>query len=94
MLGGEGRINYLVVLADAGTHTSWQGWIPAFAESTPPSTPLGYNNILGGGMTKGEENGSPFLSSSRMRGPIRRGKTGFPPSPRAPLGYNNILGGE
>jgi len=30
----EGRINYLVVLADAGTHTSWQGWIPAFAVMT------------------------------------------------------------
>src|SRR5664279_3263710 len=24
-----------VVLADAGTHTSWQDWIPAYAESTP-----------------------------------------------------------
>ena len=32
---GEWRISYLVVLADAGTHTSWQRWIPAFAESTP-----------------------------------------------------------
>jgi hypothetical protein len=29
-----GRINYLVVLADAGTHTSWQGWIPACAGMT------------------------------------------------------------
>ena len=32
--GRAGRINYLVVLADAGTHTSWQGWIPAFAGMT------------------------------------------------------------
>jgi hypothetical protein len=23
-----------VVLADAGTHTSWQGWIPAYAGMT------------------------------------------------------------
>jgi len=44
----EGRINYLVVLADAGTHTSWQGWIPAFAESTPQKRPSHGNKVLGG----------------------------------------------
>jgi len=27
-------------------------WIPAYAESTPPSTPLGYNNIRGGSEQK------------------------------------------
>jgi hypothetical protein len=42
---GEGRINYLVVLADAGTHTSWQEWIPAFAGMTKP-----------GGMTRARGN--------------------------------------
>jgi hypothetical protein len=41
VLGGNdrraraGRINYLVVLADAGTHAMMQRWIPAYAESTP-----------------------------------------------------------
>jgi hypothetical protein len=30
----EGRINYLVVLADAGTHSMMQGWIPACAGMT------------------------------------------------------------
>jgi len=28
-----------VVLTDAGTHTSWQRWIPAYAESAPQNAP-------------------------------------------------------
>ena len=62
-----------VVPAKAGTYTSNQGWIPAYAESTPPSTPLGYNNniLLGGieqkssgGMTEGSWNEQ--LTSGRL----------------------------
>jgi hypothetical protein len=33
ILGGNDA--FLVAPAEAGAHASWQGWIPAFAESTP-----------------------------------------------------------
>jgi len=45
-------------------------WIPAYAESTPR---IGIK--CSGGMTEfGGNDGLTILSSSRMRGPIRRGK--------------------
>jgi len=36
-------------------------WIPACTESTPPSTPLGYNNILGGIEQKSSGGNDAFL---------------------------------
>ena len=52
--GKGGNDAFLVVLADAGTHTSWQG--------------QRMDSRLRG------NDGLTILSSSRMRGPIRRGK--------------------
>jgi len=37
-----------VVPAKAGTYASNQGWIPAYAESTPHKRPSHWTNILGG----------------------------------------------
>ena len=44
----EGRINYLVVLADAGTHTSWQGWIPVPDKNIRELHPSHWKEMLGG----------------------------------------------
>jgi len=43
MLRGNDKLQdgsaFFVVPAQAGTHTSNQGWIPAYAESTPQKRP-------------------------------------------------------
>jgi hypothetical protein len=45
----RGNDAFFVAPAEAGTHTSWQDWIPAYAESTPR-----IEKKYSGGMTERE----------------------------------------